>query len=59
MKWPMFCKDCWKQGSEWGAWFRVYGYGIVCKSMQPSFSERNGYQKCLRIFGVKFAWLKP
>jgi hypothetical protein len=27
--------------------------------MEPTFSERHGYTKTLRIFGVKFKALRP
>jgi hypothetical protein len=40
-------------------WFRVFGYGLVITTMQPMFSERNGYAKVLRAFGVKIGFLRP
>lgn len=48
----------WGQGDHWGFWFRILGYGMACSTMQPLFSERNGYKKCFCIFGVKFTILK-
>jgi len=54
-----FCGTAWRQDKDWGAWFRVFGYGLVITTMQPMFSERNGYAKAFRLFGVKVALLRP
>ena len=54
-----FCGTAWRQGDHWGMWFRVFGYGLVITTMQPMFSERNGYAKVLRAFGVKIGFLRP
>jgi hypothetical protein len=40
-------------------WFRVFGYGLLVSTMTPLFSERYGYRKVIRIFGVKFEFLRP
>ena len=41
----------------WGAWIRAYGYGISVSNLPPLFSERNGFRKTVRLFGVKVEWL--
>lgn len=51
--------SAWRQGKHWGMWFRIFGYGLVLSTMQPIFSERNGYAKAVRVFGIKIAILKP
>lgn len=53
------CGDAFKQGKNWGFWFRVFGYGVAVSTMKPMFSERVGARKTVRIFGVKLEWLKP
>lgn len=47
----------WKQANHWGFWFRIFGYGLAASTMVPIFSERNGYKKYIRIFGIKFTLL--
>lgn len=42
-----------RQGKEWGAWFRVFGYGLLISNTRPLFSERNGHRKAIRVFGIK------
>lgn len=49
----------WKQGPRWGAWFRLFGYGLCVSNQPPMFSERYGYTRPLRIGGVKIGGLKP
>jgi len=42
-------------------WVRVFGWGIRWadrNAYRPLFSERNGYQKVLRIGCWSIAWLK-
>ncbi len=48
-----------KQGKDWGLWFRVCGYGLTISTLKPMFSERNGHTKIVTIFGVKIKVLKP
>lgn len=55
----MFCGSAFKTGDKWGAWFRVFGYGLVISNMEPVFSERKGLTPCLRVFGVKIKPLTP
>jgi len=40
-------------------WFRLFGWGLHATTTKPLFSERHGYTKKLRIFGVGFEILKP
>lgn len=40
-------------------WFRIFGYGLCITTNAPTFSERNGYEKSVRVFGVKFEVLTP
>ncbi len=47
-----------RQGEDWGFWFRVFGYGIAVSTMSPLFSERHGFRKAIRVFGVKIELLK-
>lgn len=53
-----FSSTAWRDGKEWGAWFRVFGYGICLSTSPLLFSERNGYTKVWRVFGVKIKLLK-
>lgn len=58
MKW--ITGTAFKTSNYWGAWFRVFGYGLVITTMEPMFSERNGYQKYyFRVFRVKIQLLTP
>ena len=41
------------------AWFRICGYGPLVSNGPELFSERYGYRKCFRLFGVRFEWLSP
>lgn len=49
----------WRQSGHFGFWFRVFGYGLCISTMEPNFSERNGYTKTLRIGRIKIKALKP
>ena len=49
----------WADGKHWCAWFRVFGYGLVLSTVPPLFSERNGYTRALRVFGVRVGVLRP
>jgi hypothetical protein len=42
-----------RTSNQWGFWFRVFGYGLAINNTKPFFSERFGYRKVLRIFGIK------
>lgn len=44
---------------RYGGWFRIAGYGLSITTDPPMFSERHGYRKVLRLFGVGFEILKP
>jgi hypothetical protein len=48
-----------RQGKDWGFWFRIFGYGLAVSTLQPLFSERNGYRRTFRIFGIKIEALAP
>lgn len=48
----------WIERKEFGFWLRIFGKGIAASNAKPLFSERNGYRKCVRIFGIKFELLK-
>jgi len=48
-----------KMGKHLGFWFRICGYGLAVSTMTPMFSERNGYRRTVRIFGVKLEALTP
>ncbi len=40
-----------------GFWFRLFGYGLHFTNAEPLFSERNGYEKRLKLLSgwrVKF-----
>lgn len=54
----LFCCTAWRQGKHWGAWFRLFGYGLCVTTMEPVFSERYGYAKTIRIFGIKIKALR-
>lgn len=41
-----------------GGWIRLGKYGFVVTTEPPLFSERHGYIKVLRIFGVGFKFTK-
>lgn len=47
----------WKRTDSWGFWFRVFGRGLFVTNSEPLFSERYGYTKSFRIFGVKIEYL--
>lgn len=49
------------RGAAWraGFWVRVCGYGVAVSTSPPLFSERHGYRRCVRVFGVKFEVLRP
>lgn len=39
-------------------WLRIAGRGIhISRGLPILFSERNGFDKSVRILGVKFKWL--
>lgn len=42
---------------DFSFWLRIRGRGISISTGKALFSERNGYRKAFRIFGVKFEWL--
>lgn len=42
---------------EWGFWFRIFGRGLHITNAAPVFSERYGYTKTIRVFGVKIKYL--
>lgn len=49
-------------GWDSGFWFRLFGYGLMVRvaSKNPEmFSERYGYTKVLRVFGLYITALKP
>lgn len=53
---------CWatfRHEAQWGVWFRIFGYGLHISNTRPLFSERNGYRKVVRVFGVKIEALQP
>lgn len=39
-------------------WVRIFGYGFCISRMQPLFSERYGYKKIYRFFGLKLTFLR-
>lgn len=43
-----------------GGWLRLWGWGIYWRSdlVRPSFSERNGLVRTVRIGPWSFRWLK-
>lgn len=42
-----------------GIWFRINGKGLsITWDGNMLFSERNGYQKVVKIGKLKFKWLK-
>lgn len=43
---------------EWGFWFRIFGRGLHVTNAGTVFSERYGYTKNIRLFGVKVKYLK-
>jgi hypothetical protein len=49
----LFEGERWRTGSDWGFWFRIFGHGLAISTMQPTFSQRNGYTAMLRIVRVK------
>jgi len=49
----------WKNGKDWGFFFRIKGYGLCASTLAPLYSERSGYVKIIIINGVKFKILKP
>ena len=52
----------WSDSSYNYFWFRVFGWGLcvgLSKSYPPLFSERYGYIKVLRVFGLRIEALKP
>ena len=51
--------DAFKQGGNWGFWFRIRGYGLAVSTMELLFSERMGYRKTLRIGRIKIKLLRP
>jgi len=53
----VFCYAAWRLESDWGFWFRIFGYGMAVSTMTPMFSERFGYRKIWRIGRVKIEWL--
>lgn len=55
MKCSMKLFECngWRTGNDWGFWFRVFGRGLAVSTMRPTFSQRNGYSRMLRIGRVK------
>jgi len=59
MKLGIFSCEGFRQGKDWGFWFRIFGYGLAVSTMKPMFSERNGLRKTVRILGVKFETLTP
>ena len=47
---------------KWGLWFRIRGWGLLIdgdKGNPPMFSERHGYVKVWRGFGLRVKVLKP
>ena len=43
-----------------GFWFRLFGYGLSVNDIKPTFSERNGYRKSIRLpMGYKATFLRP
>ncbi len=48
-----------RTGSDWGAWFRFFGYGFAVSTMEPMFSERYHFRRVIRILGIKIEWLHP
>lgn len=46
-------------GKYWLFWFRIFGYGLAVSNLIPCFSERHGFIKVTRIFGIRFQVLKP
>jgi len=48
-----------KQGSQYGFWFRILGHGVSISNQTLLFSEREGITKVLRIFNIKIKRLKP
>ena len=53
----MIKADFGRFGKEFSIWVRVFGYGFGISNLPPLFSERYGYRKAVRIFGVKFEYL--
>lgn len=47
----------WKRSDSWGFWFRIFGRGLYVTNSAPLFSERYGYTKSFRVFGVKIEYL--
>jgi len=41
----------WREGERWGAWFRVYGYGLSISNMPLLFSQRNGHGRPFLLIG--------
>jgi len=43
-----------------GFWFRLFGYGLSVNDIPPTFSQRNGYSKMIRLpMGYKATFLRP
>jgi hypothetical protein len=55
MKYTGFSK--WRQGNDWGFWFRFLDYGVAVSTLRPMFSERNGYRKYWQFGRVKISLL--
>lgn len=47
----------WNEGRIWGFWFRIFDRGLHVTNDTPVFSERYGYTKTVRLFGVKIKLL--
>ena len=52
-----FSMMAWHEKGRWGCWLRLFGPGVYVSNSPPLFSERYGYDKCFRVFGVLFKWL--
>jgi hypothetical protein len=52
-----FSGEAWRLADNWGFWFRIFGRGLHVTNSAPVFSERYGYTKSFRIFGVKIKYL--
>lgn len=66
VKYPFFCWAKWKENESnpatrvgTGFWFRIFGYGLHFTNGRLNFSERNGFQKPLKLpFGWRVKTLK-
>lgn len=43
----------WRIEKHWGFWIRAFGWHIAVSTMEPLFSERNGYRKCYMFGRIK------